>query len=119
MVNDFGVRSFFAEPRTISVRSNLSLKRFVSSSLLCGPCAFLKQLCCVALRAIPTLQVSRAALLHGSVRKFSSSVWQGQLCKAARSGGGDRLRRLRDSGFLAVDVVEDAELLPAIASVHV
>ncbi len=118
MVNDFGVRSFFAEPRTISVRSNLSLKRFVSSSLLRGLCAFLKQFCCVALRAIPTLQVSRAALLHGSVRKFSSSVWQGQLCKAAR-GGGDRLRRLRDSGFLAVDVVEDAELLPAIASVHV
>ena len=49
-----------------------------------------------------------------------------QLAAGGGGGGGegggrwgDRLLRLRDSGFLAVDVVEDAELLPAIASVHV
>ena len=88
MVNDFGVRSFFAEPRTISVRSNLSLKRFVSSSLLCGLCAFLKQFCCVAPRAIPTLQVVRAALLHGSVRKFSSFLGVARPTVQSSRGGG-------------------------------
>ena len=83
------------------------------------------------------VSVSEAVLLRGSARNpnspgFSSSsaAWfcaQVQLLGVARPtvqsssqrGGGDRLRRLRDSGFLAVDVVEDAELLLAIASVHV
>ena len=37
----------------------------------------------------------------------------------AHATANDRLRRLRDSGFLAADVVEDAELLRAIASVRV
>ena len=82
------------------------------------------------------VSVSEAVLLRGSARNpnspgFSSSsaAWfcaQVQLLGVARptvqsssQRGGDRLRRLRDSGFLAVDVVEDAELLLAIASVHV